>query len=62
MAKLVGKFVPQNIALFRSHHSIVDVGLSAIGFETYESGRPDLAYEAIANTVQETIQNLRRNE
>jgi hypothetical protein len=57
LAKLVGKYVPQNVALPLSS-SIVDVGLSAIGFETYEAGRPDLAYESIANTIQETIQNM----
>jgi hypothetical protein len=57
LAKLVGKYVPENVALPLSS-SIVDVGLSAIGFETYEAGRPDLGYESIANTIQETIQNL----
>ncbi|HTQ29358.1 MAG TPA: hypothetical protein VMI35_14580, partial [Puia sp.] len=57
LAKLVGKYVPSNVALPLSS-SIVDLGLSAIGFETYEAGRTDLAYESIANTIQETVQNL----
>jgi hypothetical protein len=38
--------------------SIIDVGMSAIGFEVHESSKDDLAYEAIANVVQETVQNM----
>jgi hypothetical protein len=57
LAKLVAKYVPAEVAKPLAA-SIVDVGLSAIGFETYETQKPDLAYEAIANTIQETIQNM----
>ena len=57
LAKLVGKYVPQNVAKPLAA-SIIDVGMSAIGFETYEMDKPDVAYEAIANTIQETIQGL----
>lgn len=32
--------------------------MTAIGFETTESGKTDLAYEAIANTIEGTIQNM----
>ncbi|MFL5788213.1 MAG: hypothetical protein ACJ748_09170, partial [Flavisolibacter sp.] len=51
------KYVPENVAQPLAA-SIIDVGLSAMGFETYEAQRPDLGYEAIANTIQETIQNM----
>lgn len=57
LAKLVAKYVPENVAQPLAA-SIIDVGMSAIGFETYEMNRSDLAYEAIANTIEETIQNM----
>lgn len=57
LAKLVEKYVPENVAQPLAA-SIIDVGMSAIGFETYELNKTDLAYETIANTIQETIQNL----
>lgn len=57
LAKLVGKFVPENIAQPLAA-SIIDIGMSAIGFETHERNKSDLAYEAVVNTIQETIQNL----
>jgi len=57
LAKLVGKYVPENVAKPLAA-SIIDVGMSAIGFETYEMNKADVAYEAIANTIQETVQNL----
>lgn len=57
LAKLVGKYVPENVAKPLAA-SIIDVGMSAIGFEVNETNKSDLAYEAIANVVQETIQNM----
>ena len=57
LAKLVGKFVPSNIAQPLAA-SIIDIGMTAIGFETFETNKPDVAYESIVNTIQETIQNL----
>ncbi|HVO73924.1 MAG TPA: hypothetical protein VMT35_07870, partial [Ignavibacteriaceae bacterium] len=57
LSKLVEKYIPKEVAKPLSD-KIVDVGLAAVGFETYEAGRTDLAYEAIANTIEETIQNL----
>ncbi|MBL0133787.1 MAG: hypothetical protein IPP79_07180 [Chitinophagaceae bacterium] len=57
LAKLVEKYVPENVAKPLAS-SIIDVGMSAIGFETYELQKSDIAYEAIANTIQETIQNM----
>ena len=57
LAKLVGKYVPENVAKPLAA-SIIDVGMGAIGFEINESNKSDLAYEAIANVVQETIQNM----
>jgi hypothetical protein len=39
--------------------SIVDVGMRTMGFEVNdEAGQTDLAYEAIANTIEETFQNM----
>lgn len=57
LAKLVGKYVPENIAKPLAA-SIIDVGMSAIGFEVHETGKADLAYEAITNTIEETVQNM----
>jgi len=57
LAKLVSRYVPSNIAQPLAA-SIIDIGMKAIGFEVYETGKSDLAYEAIANTIQETIQNM----
>ncbi|MET7258952.1 hypothetical protein [Dyadobacter fermentans] len=57
LAKLVEKYVPANVAKPLAA-SIIDVGMSAIGFETAETGKTDLAYEAIANTVEGTIQHM----
>jgi hypothetical protein len=57
LAKLVAKYVPENVAQPLAA-SIIDVGMSAIGFEVHETGKSDLAYEAIANTIEETIQNM----
>ncbi|MDQ6477270.1 hypothetical protein [Dyadobacter sp. LHD-138] len=57
LAKLVAKYVPANVAKPLAA-SIIDVGMSAIGFETSDNGRTDMAYEAIANTIEGTIQNM----
>ena len=57
LAKLISKYVPENVAKPLAA-SIIDVGMSAIGFEVHETNKADLAYEAIANTIQETVQNM----
>ena len=57
LAKLVAKYVPPEVARPLAT-SIVDLGLGALGFETAERNGNELAYEAIANTIQETMQNL----
>ena len=57
LAKLVGKYVPENVARPLAA-SIIDVGMSAIGFEVNESNGSDIGYEAIVETIQETIQNM----
>jgi len=57
LAKLVGRYVPENVARPLAA-SIIDVGMSAIGFEVNETNKSDVAYEAIVDTVQETIQNM----
>ena len=57
LAKLVSKYVPANVAQPLAAN-IIDIGMKAIGFEVHETGKTDLAYEAIANTIQETVQNM----
>jgi hypothetical protein len=57
LSQLVGKYVPQQVAQPLSA-SIIDAGMSAIGFETYEMSKSDVGYEALVNTIQETIQNM----
>jgi hypothetical protein len=57
LSKLVEKYIPKDVAKPLSA-KIIDIGMSAIGFETFEADRSDLAYEAIANTIEETIQNM----
>ncbi|MGC1240489.1 MAG: hypothetical protein WA874_02825 [Chryseosolibacter sp.] len=61
IARLIGKYVPQNVAMPLAS-SIIDVGMSAIGFEVHETHKADVAYEAIANTIQETVQKLSLDE
>lgn len=57
LAQLVAKYVPKQVAQPLAA-SIIDAGMSAIGFETYEMSKPDVGYEALVNTIQETIQNM----
>jgi hypothetical protein len=57
LSQLVSKYVPQNVAKPLAS-SIIDAGMSAIGFETYEMSKPDVAYEALVNTIQDTIQGM----
>ena len=54
LAKLVSKYVPQNVARPLAA-KIIDVGMVSIGFETHEMNKPDLAYEAIASAIEETV-------
>ena len=57
LAKLVQKYVPRDVVQPLAAN-IIDIGMTAIGFETYETERADVGYEAIVNTLQETIQNM----
>lgn len=57
LAKLVGKYVPENVAKPLAA-GIIDVGMKIIGFEVHETEKSDIAYETIANTIEETIQNM----
>ncbi|MET0634662.1 MAG: hypothetical protein ABWZ25_01470 [Chitinophagaceae bacterium] len=57
LAKLVGKYVDASVAQPLAA-GIIDIGMSAIGFEVHETGKTNLAYEAIANTIEETIQSM----
>lgn len=58
LSKLISKYVPANVVKPLAT-SIIDVGMSAIGFEVHETGKADLGYEAIVNTIQETVQNMK---
>jgi len=57
LSRLVSKYVPKQVAQPLSA-SIIDAGMSVIGFETYEMSKPDVGYEALVNTIQETIQKM----
>ena len=57
LANLVSKYIPANVAKPLAT-SIVDVGMRVIGFETADANSSELGYEAIVNTIQETIQNM----
>lgn len=57
LAKLISKYVPATVVKPLAAN-IIDVGMGAIGFEVHETNNADLGYEAIANTIQDTIQNL----
>ena len=57
LAKLLDKYVPQQVAQPLAA-SIINAGLNVIGFETYERTNSDVAYEALVNTVEEVVNNL----
>lgn len=57
LADLVGNFIPKEMARPLAT-SIVETGLGVLGFETEEAGRTGLAYEAIASTIQETMERM----
>lgn len=57
LSNLISKYVPSNISKPLASN-IIDVGMSAIGFEVQETTQSDIAYETIANTIEETIQHM----
>jgi hypothetical protein len=57
IAKLIGSYVPADVSTPLAR-SIVDIGMSAIGLEVSEMSQPDLGHEAIANTIEQTVQRL----
>ena len=57
LSKLISKYVPAEVSKPLAS-SIIDMGMSAIGFETYEINTDKIAHETIANTIEETILNL----
>lgn len=57
VVKLVAKWVPAQTAKPLAT-SIVDLGLKSMGFEVAERDHDDLAYEAIANTVEEVVRTI----
>ena len=58
LAKLISRYVPQNVVQPLAA-SIIDAGMTTIGFETYEMSKTDVGYEALVNTIEDTVQNLR---
>lgn len=57
LAQLVSKYIPAEVARPLAA-KIIDIGMSAIGFETFESNKTDVAYEAVANTLTDTIRHM----
>lgn len=57
LSGLIKKYVPSSVSKPLAAR-IVDLGMRAIGFEVAETTSPDLAYEALANTIDETIEDL----
>jgi hypothetical protein len=57
LTKLIGSFVPPEVSTPLAR-SIVDIGMHAIGLEVSEMSQPDLGHEAIANTIEQTVQKL----
>ncbi len=57
LSKLISKHLPESSAKPLAR-GIVSLGMGAIGFETYEAESPDVVYEIIANTVNDTIRNM----
>lgn len=58
LSQLISKYVPANVVKPLAA-SIIDVGMSAIGFEVQEENKADLGYETIVNTIQDTVQNMK---
>ncbi len=54
LARLVRKYIPSSVAKPLAV-KIIDTGMGLIGFETMERNSPQLAYEAIANAIQDTM-------
>lgn len=54
---LIKKYVPAEVSKPLAT-SIIDLGMSAIGFETNDMNNANVGYEAIANTIEETIEGL----
>lgn len=61
LSSLVRKYVPEDVAKPLAA-SIIDLGMKAIGFEVYELNSTNVAYEAIANTIEETIAGMNEME
>ncbi len=57
LAKLVSKYVPAEVAKPLAA-SIIDIGMSVIGFEVKDTDTNQLAYEAIANTIEDTVLHM----
>ncbi|MCF1752344.1 hypothetical protein [Mariniradius sediminis] len=57
LAKLIRNYVPESVTKPLAS-SIIDLGMGAIGFEVHEQNRADLGYEAIVNTLEQTVRDL----
>lgn len=61
ISNLIKKYVPADVTQPLAA-SIIDLGMSAIGFELNDVNNVNLGYEAIANTIEETIEGLNEME
>jgi len=57
ITNLIEKYVPAQVVKPLAT-SIIDLGLGALGFETNERDQSTVAYEAIANTVEDVVRTL----
>lgn len=58
LAKLVEKYVPKNVVQPLAT-SIVDAGMKIIGFETAEMNEPTVGFEALVNTIEDTVNQMK---
>ncbi len=57
LSGLIRKYVPEEISKPLAT-KIIDLGLGVIGFETLDMNSANLGYEAIANTIEETVADI----
>lgn len=57
LSKLVSKYVPAEVAKPLAAN-IIDMGMGMIGFEVKEGETTNIAYEAIANTIEDTLLHM----
>ena len=58
LAKMIRNYVPESVTKPLASN-IIDLGMGAIGFEVHEQNSPVLGYEAIANTLEQTVRDVK---